>query len=83
MVRHESGPLMASAETSIQSPCNKVCVMHPTLRLCIGCGRSLDEIAGWAAYDAAARARIMAQLPARLAALPDARRGTPSVAAAR
>jgi uncharacterized protein len=37
--------------------------------MCVGCGRSLDEIAGWIALSETARGRIMAQLPARLAAL--------------
>jgi uncharacterized protein len=60
---------MASTETNIESPCNKVCVMHPSLGLCIGCGRSLDEIGSWSDFAAAERARIMAQLPSRLAAL--------------
>ena len=60
---------MASAETSIETPCNKVCVMHPSLGHCIGCGRSLDEIGRWIDLAPAERARIMAQLPARLAAL--------------
>ena len=60
---------MASAEANIESPCNKVCVVHPSLGLCIGCGRSLDEIARWSDFAAAERARIMAQLPPRLAAL--------------
>ena len=60
---------MASAEANIDSPCNRVCVMHPSLGLCIGCGRSLDEIGRWSGFAAAERARIMAQLPSRLAAL--------------
>ena len=51
----------------IKTPCNRICVLHPTLRLCIGCGRSLDEIARWIELTDAARAEIMAQLPARLA----------------
>ncbi|HKA64329.1 MAG TPA: DUF1289 domain-containing protein [Methyloceanibacter sp.] len=33
--------------------------------LCIGCGRTLDEIAGWAAMGAEERRAIMAVLPAR------------------
>jgi predicted Fe-S protein YdhL (DUF1289 family) len=33
--------------------------------LCIGCGRTLDEIAGWAAMSAEERRAIMAVLPAR------------------
>jgi uncharacterized protein len=60
---------MPSAETSIKTPCNRVCVVDPASRLCAGCGRSLDEIASWAALDDAARERIMAQLPSRLAAM--------------
>ena len=60
---------MASAEANIESPCNKVCVMYPSLGHCIGCGRSLDEIARWSDFAPAERARIMAQLPPRLAAL--------------
>jgi len=43
--------------------------MHPSLGHCIGCGRSLDEIARWAALSEAERRAIMARLPARLAAL--------------
>jgi predicted Fe-S protein YdhL (DUF1289 family) len=60
---------MASAETNIETPCNRVCVVHPTRGVCIGCGRSLDEIGCWIDFAPAERARIMAQLPARLAAL--------------
>ncbi|HZC57036.1 MAG TPA: DUF1289 domain-containing protein [Xanthobacteraceae bacterium] len=56
-------------ETSISSPCNRVCVVHPASRLCIGCGRSLDEIGRWIALNEAERSQIMAQLPARLAAI--------------
>ena len=32
----------------IASPCTKVCVMDAEQRYCLGCGRSLDEIARWA-----------------------------------
>jgi predicted Fe-S protein YdhL (DUF1289 family) len=67
---------MASSETgiatSIATPCIRTCVVHPTQALCIGCGRSLDEIARWIDLDDTERARIMAQLPARLEAIADA-----------
>jgi predicted Fe-S protein YdhL (DUF1289 family) len=56
-------------EPSIASPCNRICVVHPTSRMCIGCGRSLDEIGRWIAFTEAEREAIMAQLPARLAGL--------------
>jgi predicted Fe-S protein YdhL (DUF1289 family) len=73
---------MASAEANIESPCNKVSVMHPRLGHCIGCGRSLDEIARWGDFAPAERARIMAQLPPRLAALAHAGAGSQKTAAA-
>jgi predicted Fe-S protein YdhL (DUF1289 family) len=34
--------------------------------LCIGCGRTLEEIAGWASMTDRERRTIMALLPARL-----------------
>ena len=73
---------MASAEANIESPCNKVCAMHPSLGLCIGCGRSLDEIARWSDFATAERAQIMAQLPPRLAALARAGTGAQKTASA-
>jgi uncharacterized protein len=60
---------MASTATAIDTPCTHVCVVHPTLKLCIGCGRSLDEIAHWIDLDDAERARIMALLRPRLEAM--------------
>lgn len=71
---------MASAATSIETPCNRVCVVHPALGLCIGCGRSLDEIARWIDLTPAERARIMAQLPSRLATLSGPATGTQKTA---
>lgn len=49
----------------VASPCVKVCVVHPEARLCVGCLRTMDEIAGWGRMSAAERAAIMAELPAR------------------
>ena len=72
---------MASVETPIETPCTRVCVVHPALGLCVGCGRSLDEIAHWIDFDAAERARIMARLPARLAVMSDAKAGAHSASA--
>jgi uncharacterized protein len=53
----------------IESPCNKICAVDPIAALCVGCGRSLAEIEGWLRYSADERARIMAELPQRLAML--------------
>jgi predicted Fe-S protein YdhL (DUF1289 family) len=49
--------------------------------MCIGCGRSLDEIGRWIALTEAERIAIMAQLPARLAALNGANDGAASARA--
>jgi len=49
----------------VESPCIKVCVIEPQSRLCTGCLRSLDEIAGWSRMSPEARAAVMAELPGR------------------
>jgi len=53
---------------AIASPCTKVCTIDPRSQLCRGCGRTLYEIARWMSLGEGERARIMAELPARLAA---------------
>lgn len=49
----------------ISSPCTKVCTIDPRSRLCLGCGRTLTEIAEWALLAEPERLRIMVELPAR------------------
>ena len=51
---------------TIQSPCTKVCTLDPVSGLCLGCGRTGEEIAGWSGYSAEERRRRMAALPSRL-----------------
>lgn len=58
----------------VESPCVKVCVVHPAARLCVGCLRTIDEIAGWGRMTPEARRAVMAELPAR-APLIQQRRG--------
>ncbi len=50
---------------SIATPCIKVCVMDEAGDLCLGCLRTLEEIAGWSALSDAERRRVLAELPAR------------------
>jgi predicted Fe-S protein YdhL (DUF1289 family) len=52
----------------IESPCVKICTLDARSGLCLGCGRTIDEIAHWTALSAAERARVMSKLPGRLAA---------------
>lgn len=49
----------------ISSPCVKTCAVSGQTGLCIGCGRTLAEIAGWAKFSEDERQKIMATLPAR------------------
>ncbi|WP_204165431.1 DUF1289 domain-containing protein [Methylobacterium sp. 17Sr1-1] len=50
------------------SPCIRLCVLDPVTGLCEGCGRTGAEIAAWGSLSEPERLRIMAGLPARLAA---------------
>ncbi|SPH17556.1 hypothetical protein DEA8626_01079 [Defluviimonas aquaemixtae] len=59
----------------IDSPCVRVCVVHPTERICVGCYRSIEEIAGWGRLSADERSRIMAELPGRAPRLRQRRGG--------
>jgi predicted Fe-S protein YdhL (DUF1289 family) len=59
---------MPISATDIKIPCNRVGGVAPTLRLRVGCGRSLDEIAPRIELSDPERSPIMAPLPARLAA---------------
>jgi uncharacterized protein len=49
----------------VPSPCIGVCVMDPDGALCLGCFRTLDEIAAWSTLDADAKRWILAELRAR------------------
>jgi uncharacterized protein len=49
------------------TPCINVCAVSGEMGLCVGCGRTLTEIASWGRMDEAQRQAIMAELPARLA----------------
>jgi predicted Fe-S protein YdhL (DUF1289 family) len=53
------------------SPCIGVCVIDAASGWCRGCGRTIEEIAGWLDFTAAERRRIRAAAAQRLA---DARR---------
>lgn len=49
----------------IESPCVKICVIHPESRLCTGCLRSIDEITAWSKMSPEARRAVMDALPER------------------
>ncbi len=49
----------------VESPCIKICVVHPAERICTGCLRSMDEIAAWSRMSNEERRALKAELPAR------------------
>jgi len=49
----------------VESPCVRVCVVHPEARICTGCLRSIDEITRWSKLSPDERRAIMAALPDR------------------
>jgi len=58
-----SPPVWTRAE--VQSPCIRVCVVHPEARICTGCLRTIDEITRWSKMTDEARSAIMDELPDR------------------
>lgn len=48
------------------SPCVKVCTIDKESGWCLGCGRTVREIAEWAGATPERCAEIRAELPARL-----------------
>ncbi len=59
----------------VESPCIKVCVIHPQAKLCVGCLRTGDEIAAWSRMTPEARRAVMAELPLRKPQLAQRRGG--------
>ena len=49
----------------IATPCVKVCAVDGMTGVCLGCRRTLPEIAGWSRLSDEERATIMAALPHR------------------
>jgi predicted Fe-S protein YdhL (DUF1289 family) len=50
---------------ALPSPCINVCRMDEPTGWCVGCLRTIDEIAGWAALDDEARREVWVDLARR------------------
>ena len=59
----------------IESPCVRVCVVHPEARICTGCYRSIDEITRWSKMSTDARREVIEALPDRASLLKKRRGG--------
>lgn len=52
---------------AIRSPCVQVCEMDAATGWCLGCFRTIEEIASWTAMNEADRDAVWAVLPSRKA----------------
>jgi len=51
---------------TLESPCRLICRLDLNSGLCLGCGRSRGEIAGWTSFTDKERREIMDDLPGRM-----------------
>jgi uncharacterized protein len=58
---------MRSAMITASTPCINICQIDRITGLCIGCGRTTDEIGLWGALPEETRKAVMLTLPERLA----------------
>ncbi|MGO4409378.1 MULTISPECIES: DUF1289 domain-containing protein [unclassified Brevundimonas] len=59
------GPSLAQAPRAIATPCVMVCTVDGASGLCLGCLRTLEEIATWSRLNDAERAAIISELDER------------------
>jgi len=59
----------------VATPCVQVCVVDGPSGLCLGCFRTLPEIAGWSKLTDARRAEIMGELASRRGRIDPAKLG--------
>ena len=60
---NDAAPIWTRDE--VQSPCVNICVMHPAEGICVGCYRTLEEIAAWGMMSPENRRAVLADLPGR------------------
>ena len=54
------------SEKKKETPCLAVCLMDAKTSMCVGCGRTLPEIARWGRMQSAERLQIMSALRQRM-----------------
>ncbi|HWM30833.1 MAG TPA: DUF1289 domain-containing protein [Methyloceanibacter sp.] len=50
----------------METPCVNICLLDADLGLCVGCGRTIEEISRWATMSDRERRAIIGELPARI-----------------
>jgi hypothetical protein len=74
VVAGRHGRTMTAPPRPIPTPCVKVCVVDGESGLCLGCYRTLAEVAAWSRFSDAERSAIMADLPVRPSRVSPAKR---------
>ena len=62
-------------KSKMESPCKNVCLIHPDNKLCIGCFRSITEIANWSKYTHSQKSKINSELNERASVFKNKRKG--------
>lgn len=57
--------MSAATPVAPSSPCVLVCVMDSRSGLCLGCHRTIAEIAGWSSADTAEKHAILSRVAER------------------
>ncbi len=58
---------MSGADHGPESPCNLVCTMDAVTGWCLGCYRTIGEIAGWSSADRHEKEAILRRVAERRA----------------
>jgi predicted Fe-S protein YdhL (DUF1289 family) len=62
---NEAPASMPPATPVIETPCVQICSLNES-NICLGCGRTVEEITYWYSMSNDERSRIMAKLPKRI-----------------
>lgn len=68
-VETQPGDIAPAPPAPVGSPCTGVCRMDAATGWCLGCARTIDEIASWSRLDDGAKRAVWALLPPRQAEL--------------
>ena len=49
----------------IDSPCVDICTTDPESGLCVGCGRTVEEIANWVTFSDKEKKKVLIELEKR------------------
>lgn len=50
----------------VKSPCDNTCQLDEAQRVCIGCGRTIEEVIGWQVMSISQKRRVVSRSCARL-----------------